>query len=193
MYSLTCQVCTLQAAVAVAGCTSVPSVACTALRALPNAARACTRVCALYGTATTPPAGSSGACSLAPTVAQAFCRQMPHSSLPCADPLFCARTLCTLLCSLEKGTTYNAYLIYGETHTALVDASHEKFSNLFISTLQEQLKAAGRKIDYVLVSLLRSLALGLGLCIWSGNAVFGLSSRRTGHFSEHAAWPPEFV
>eukprot|EP00775_Hariotina_reticulata_P004852 gene4852-5099_t len=31
---------------------------------------------------------------------------------------------------LEKGTTYNAYLIFGETHTALVDASHEKFNNL---------------------------------------------------------------
>jgi hypothetical protein len=52
---------------------------------------------------------------------------------------------------LEKGTTYNAYIIYGEQFTALVDASHEKFSNLFIATLQEQLKAAGRKIDYVLV------------------------------------------
>jgi hypothetical protein len=54
--------------------------------------------------------------------------------------------------SLEKGTTYNAYLIYGETHTALVDASHEKFGNLFMKVLREQLKAAGRKIDYILVS-----------------------------------------
>lgn len=33
-----------------------------------------------------------------------------------------------------------------------MDASHEKFSNLFMTTLKEQLKAAGRKIDYVLVS-----------------------------------------
>jgi flavorubredoxin len=55
-------------------------------------------------------------------------------------------------CSLEKGTTYNAYLIYGEEYTALVDASHEKFGNLFIATLKEQLAAAGRGIDYVLVS-----------------------------------------
>jgi len=53
---------------------------------------------------------------------------------------------------LEKGTTYNAYLIFGEQYTALVDASHEKFGNLFIQTLEEQLKAAGRGIDYVLVS-----------------------------------------
>jgi len=52
---------------------------------------------------------------------------------------------------LEKGTTYNAYLIFGETHTALVDASHEKFNNLFMKTLQEQLQKAGRSIDYILV------------------------------------------
>ncbi|KAF6259934.1 flavo protein [Scenedesmus sp. NREL 46B-D3] len=53
---------------------------------------------------------------------------------------------------LEKGTTYNAYLIFGETHTALVDASHEKFGNLFIATLKQELAAAGRSIDYILVS-----------------------------------------
>lgn len=53
---------------------------------------------------------------------------------------------------LEKGTTYNAYLIFGEHSTALVDASHEKFSNLFIDTLNKQLKAAGRGIDYIVVS-----------------------------------------
>lgn len=35
-------------------------------------------------------------------------------------------------CSLENGTTYNAYLIYGADKTALVDASHEKFHNLFL-------------------------------------------------------------
>jgi hypothetical protein len=56
-----------------------------------------------------------------------------------------------LPCRLEKGTTYNAYLIFGETHTALVDASHEKFSNLFIATLKQELVAAGRGIDYILV------------------------------------------
>jgi len=56
-----------------------------------------------------------------------------------------------LLTRLEKGTTYNAYLIFGDTFTALVDASHEKFNNLFMATLKEQLKKAGRGIDYVLV------------------------------------------
>jgi flavorubredoxin len=55
-------------------------------------------------------------------------------------------------CRLDKGTTYNAYLIFGEEYTALVDASHEKFGNLFMATLKEQLEAAGRGIDYVLVS-----------------------------------------
>jgi hypothetical protein len=34
--------------------------------------------------------------------------------------------------SLEKGTTYNSYLIFGADYTALVDASHEKFSRLYI-------------------------------------------------------------
>lgn len=34
--------------------------------------------------------------------------------------------------SLEKGTTYNSYLIFGTASTALVDTSHEKFSKLFI-------------------------------------------------------------
>ncbi len=52
---------------------------------------------------------------------------------------------------LEKGTTYNSFLILGEK-TALVDASHEKFRDLYMSTLKEQLKAAGRSLDYVLVS-----------------------------------------
>lgn len=71
---------------------------------------------------------------------------------PCLLP-FAPRPSLSLT-SLEKGTTYNAYLIFGETHTALVDASHEKFGNLFIQTLKEQLKAAGRGIDYVLVRCL---------------------------------------
>jgi flavorubredoxin len=52
---------------------------------------------------------------------------------------------------LEEGTTYNAYLIFGEK-TALVDASHEKFRGLFMKTLKAQLKAAGRKLDYIFVS-----------------------------------------
>lgn len=53
---------------------------------------------------------------------------------------------------LEKGTTYNAYLIFGEKFTALVDASHEKFGNLFMKTLKDQLAVAGRGIDYIIVS-----------------------------------------
>lgn len=52
---------------------------------------------------------------------------------------------------LEEGTTYNSYLIFGEK-TALVDASHAKFSELYIETLKEQLAAAGRGIDYIVVS-----------------------------------------
>lgn len=51
--------------------------------------------------------------------------------------------LCTISCSLENGTTYNAYLIFGADKTALVDASHEKFSSLFIDTLNKALKEAG--------------------------------------------------
>ncbi|KAK9802723.1 hypothetical protein WJX73_000981 [Symbiochloris irregularis] len=53
---------------------------------------------------------------------------------------------------LEKGTTYNSYLIFGKDKTALVDASHEKFRGLWTDTLKEQLAKAGRSIDYVLVS-----------------------------------------
>ena len=52
---------------------------------------------------------------------------------------------------LQNGTTYNAYLIFGEK-TALVDASHEKFRGLFMRALREQLSKAGRTLDYVIVS-----------------------------------------
>ena len=56
-------------------------------------------------------------------------------------------------CSLEKGTTYNSYLIFGEDYTALVDASHEKFRGLYLDTLAAELKKGGReKIDYIIVS-----------------------------------------
>ena len=37
---------------------------------------------------------------------------------------------------LEKGTTYNSYVIKGADKTALVDASHEKFRQLYIDTLK---------------------------------------------------------
>ncbi|KAI8476040.1 MAG: flavoprotein [Monoraphidium minutum] len=53
---------------------------------------------------------------------------------------------------LEKGTTYNSYLIFGADYTALVDASHEKFSKLYMQTLKDQLAAAGRGVDYIVVS-----------------------------------------
>ena len=57
------------------------------------------------------------------------------------------------VCSLEKGTTYNSYIIFGEDYTALVDASHEKFRSLYLDTLAAELKKAGReKIDYIIVS-----------------------------------------
>ncbi len=55
-------------------------------------------------------------------------------------------------CRDEVPISVAAYLIFGEK-TALVDASHEKFSDLFMSTLEQELKAAGRaKIDYIFVS-----------------------------------------
>ncbi len=53
---------------------------------------------------------------------------------------------------LQNGTTYNSYLIFGEEKTALVDSSHEKFRELFMPVLEEELKARGRKVDYLIVS-----------------------------------------
>ena len=54
--------------------------------------------------------------------------------------------------SLTEGTTYNAYLIFGEDKTALVDASHEKFRGLFMDALAQELSSRGRTLDYLLVS-----------------------------------------
>ena len=34
-----------------------------------------------------------------------------------------------------------------------MDASHEKFGKLFMQTLKDQLKKAGRGVDYIVVSL----------------------------------------
>jgi flavorubredoxin len=53
---------------------------------------------------------------------------------------------------LVAGTTYNSYLIFGETGTALIDASHEKFRSLYLKELDMRLKQAGRSLDYVIVS-----------------------------------------
>eukprot|EP00803_Ostreobium_quekettii_P010288 evm.model.scf_1207.2 EVM.evm.TU.scf_1207.2 scf_1207:3179-9035(+) len=52
---------------------------------------------------------------------------------------------------LQNGTTYNSYLIFGDK-VALVDASHEKFSDLYGAALNKQLADRGRKIDYIIVS-----------------------------------------
>lgn len=53
---------------------------------------------------------------------------------------------------LQNGTTYNSFLIFGEDKTALVDASHEKFRGMYIDVLKEELKKAGRKLDYIFIS-----------------------------------------
>lgn len=53
---------------------------------------------------------------------------------------------------LQNGTTYNSYLIFGEEKTALVDSSHEKFREHYMPVLEEELKARGRKVDYLIVS-----------------------------------------
>ncbi|MEM6836091.1 MAG: diflavin flavoprotein [Cyanobacteria bacterium P01_C01_bin.120] len=50
---------------------------------------------------------------------------------------------------LQNGTTYNSYLIRGEK-TALVDTSHEKFRDLYLAALKEQIDPA--EIDYLVVS-----------------------------------------
>jgi flavorubredoxin/flavin reductase (DIM6/NTAB) family NADH-FMN oxidoreductase RutF len=50
---------------------------------------------------------------------------------------------------LQNGTTYNSFLIQGE-HTALVDTSHEKFRQLYLSTLKDLINPA--EIDYIIIS-----------------------------------------
>jgi len=52
---------------------------------------------------------------------------------------------------LQEGTTYNSFLIFGDK-TCLVDASHEKFRELYMKTLKDQLAERGRTLDYVVVS-----------------------------------------
>ena len=52
---------------------------------------------------------------------------------------------------LQEGTTYNSFLIFGEK-TCLVDASHEKFRDLYMKVLKEELSKRGRTLDYVVVS-----------------------------------------
>mmetsp|Transcript_16445 Transcript_16445/g.26488 ORF Transcript_16445/g.26488 Transcript_16445/m.26488 type:complete len:630 (-) Transcript_16445:543-2432(-) len=51
---------------------------------------------------------------------------------------------------LEKGTTYNSFVIKGADKIALVDASHEKFRQLYIDTLKGVVDPA--TIDYIVCS-----------------------------------------
>ncbi|MGF1603153.1 MAG: diflavin flavoprotein [Thermosynechococcaceae cyanobacterium] len=50
---------------------------------------------------------------------------------------------------LQNGTTYNSYLIRGEK-TALVDTSHEKFRDLYLKLLKQEIDPA--EIDYLVIS-----------------------------------------
>lgn len=50
---------------------------------------------------------------------------------------------------LQNGTTYNSFLIKGEK-TALVDTSHAKFRELYLSILKQQVDPA--EIDYLIIS-----------------------------------------
>ncbi|PZD74492.1 Diflavin flavoprotein A 1 [Acaryochloris thomasi RCC1774] len=50
---------------------------------------------------------------------------------------------------LQNGTTYNSYLIRGEK-TALVDTSHEKFRDLYLKLLKQEIDPAD--IDYLVIS-----------------------------------------
>ncbi|CAE8725675.1 unnamed protein product [Polarella glacialis] len=51
---------------------------------------------------------------------------------------------------LERGTTYNSYVIKGADKTALVDTSHEKFEELYLAALQKDLDIS--QLDYLIVS-----------------------------------------
>ncbi|MBD2431483.1 MULTISPECIES: diflavin flavoprotein [Fischerella] len=50
---------------------------------------------------------------------------------------------------LQNGTTYNSFIIRGE-QTALVDTSHEKFRQLYLDTLKNQINPAD--INYLIIS-----------------------------------------
>eukprot|EP00403_Amphidinium_massartii_P012737 CAMPEP_0178423798 /NCGR_PEP_ID=MMETSP0689_2-20121128/27872_1 /TAXON_ID=160604 /ORGANISM="Amphidinium massartii, Strain CS-259" /LENGTH=684 /DNA_ID=CAMNT_0020045399 /DNA_START=47 /DNA_END=2101 /DNA_ORIENTATION=+ len=52
--------------------------------------------------------------------------------------------------ALERGTTYNAYVIKGADKTALIDSSHEKFEGLFMPELEKE--ADLKTLDYLVVS-----------------------------------------
>lgn len=50
---------------------------------------------------------------------------------------------------LQNGTTYNSFIIRGE-QTALVDTSHEKFRQLYLDSLKNQINPAD--INYLIIS-----------------------------------------
>ena len=52
---------------------------------------------------------------------------------------------------LEKGTTYNSYVIKGKEKTVLIDTSHEKFEQLYMETLASVVEDA-ETIDYIVCS-----------------------------------------
>ncbi|CAJ1377897.1 unnamed protein product [Effrenium voratum] len=51
---------------------------------------------------------------------------------------------------LERGTTYNSYIIRGSEKCALVDTSHEKFEHLYLAALRKELDLG--QLDYLIVS-----------------------------------------
>ncbi|CAI5468440.1 unnamed protein product [Closterium sp. Yama58-4] len=51
---------------------------------------------------------------------------------------------------LLKGTTYNSYIIRGPDKVALIDASHEKFRELYLSALKAEIDI--KDIDYVIAN-----------------------------------------
>jgi len=51
---------------------------------------------------------------------------------------------------LERGTTYNSYIIKGAEKTAVVDTSHEKFEDLYTAALNKEVDLA--MLDYLVVS-----------------------------------------
>jgi hypothetical protein len=50
----------------------------------------------------------------------------------------------------QEGTTYNSYIIRGADKVALIDASHEKFRQLYLDTLKGEIDPS--TIDYIIVS-----------------------------------------
>ena len=50
---------------------------------------------------------------------------------------------------LQNGTTYNSYIIRGEK-VALVDTSHEKFRQLYLDALQNEIDL--KTVDYLVIS-----------------------------------------